>query len=159
MVSVRVTNHPKIVRVLAMMLSTKQLSDLIRRKHVVLVELCDVGRRQKDIVERGDTATLLKLLATKQTMIAVLQQVERELVPFHADDPETRTWTSPEERTQCAQQAAECNRLLQEIVELERHCAERMTTRRNEVAAQLQQVNAAGQARDAYEANRFSNQS
>ena len=137
------------------MLPTKQLSDLIRRKHAVLTQLSDVGQRQKILVDRGDTVTLLKLLAAKQTMIAALQQVERELAPFHAENPESRIWSSPAERAQCAEQADVCNRLLSEIVELERHCGERMTTRRNEVAAQLQQVNVAGQARDAYEANRI----
>ena len=32
-------------------LSTTLLADLIRRKHDVLVQLCDVGRRQKEIVD------------------------------------------------------------------------------------------------------------
>ena len=140
------------------MLPTKHLAELIGRKHDVLAQLCDVGRRQQDLVDRGDTATLLKLLAAKQNMIAALQHVERDLVPFHAENPQTRIWSSPAERAQCAEQAAECNRLLQVIVELERQCGERMTTRRNEVAAQLQQINVAGQARDAYEANRVPTQ-
>jgi len=140
------------------MLPTKQLADLIRRKHGVLVQLSEVGQRQKDLVERGDTATLLKLLAAKQTIIAALQHVERELAPFHAENPESRIWSSPAERALCAEQAEECNRLLQEIVELERRCGEQMTARRNEVATQLQQVNSASQARDAYEANRIPTQ-
>jgi hypothetical protein len=136
------------------MSSTKLLADLIRRKHDVLVQLAQIGERQKDIVEQGDTATLLKLLATKQTMITSLQQVEGGLAPFRADDPDARSWPTPSDRAECARLAAECNRLLQVVVETERHCAERMTSRRNEVAAQLQQVNSAGQVRDAYQAHR-----
>lgn len=141
------------------MLPTQQLADLIRRKHGVLVQLRAVGQQQKDLVDRGETTTLLKLLAAKQTIIADLQHVERELAPFHAEDPAARIWPSPTGRAECARLADECNRLLEAIVELERHCGERMTTRRNEVAAQLQQVNAAGQARDAYEANRLPSRS
>ena len=136
------------------MLSTKLLAELIRRKHEVLVQLCDVGRRQREIVDRGETAALLELLATKQNRITVLQQVEREMGPFHAEDPDARVWPSADDRARCARQAAECNRLLQEIVALEKHSADRMTERRNEVAAQLRQVHVAGQARDAYQAQR-----
>jgi len=135
-------------------LSTTHLAELIRRKHDVLAQLCEVGRRQQEIVERGETAALLQLLAAKQNMITVMQQVERELAPHHGEDPTARVWASAEARADCARQAEECNRLLAEIVELERRSAERMTVRRNEVAAQLRQVYAAGQARHAYEAHR-----
>lgn len=140
------------------MLSTTKLAELIRRKRDFLVQLCDVGEKQKVLVERGDTATLLKLLAAKQTLINALQQVEQELAPFHAEDPESRIWPSPADRAECAQQADDCNRLLERIVELEQYCSERMTVRRNEVATQLQQINAAHQARDAYQANRMPTQ-
>jgi flagellar biosynthesis/type III secretory pathway chaperone len=135
-------------------LPTTRLADLIRRKHDVLAQLCEVGRRQQEIVERGETAALLQLLSAKQNMITLMQQVERELAPYHGEEPNARVWASAEARADCAAQAAKCNRLLAEIVELERHSADRMTVRRNEVAAQLRQVYAAGQARHAYEANK-----
>ena len=135
-------------------MSTARLTELIRRKHEVLVELCAVGHRQREIVERGETTALLELLAAKQSMIALLQQVERDLAPFHTEDPDRRVWVSADDRAQCARQAAECNHLLAEIVDLERGSAARLAMRRNEVAAQLRQVHAAGHARDAYEAQR-----
>lgn len=135
-------------------LATNVLADLIHRKHSVLVELRDVGHRQREIVDRGETTALLELLAAKQSMIALLQQVERDLAPFHDDDPDERVWLSSEDRQRCAQEAAECSQLLAEIVELERASADRLTTRRNDVAAQLRQVYSAGQARSAYEAQR-----
>jgi flagellar biosynthesis/type III secretory pathway chaperone len=134
------------------MLSTRLLADLIQRKHDVLVRLCDIGRQQSETVDRGETTMLLQLLAAKQVLITELQQVERELAPFHSENPESRVWPTPTARAQCAQQAAECNQLLQVILEIEKSCADRMTVRRNEVAAQLRHVYAAGQARDAYTA-------
>jgi hypothetical protein len=136
------------------MTSTALLTDLIRRKHDVLTQLCAIGRRQQEIVERGETTTLLELLAGKQKMIALLQQHERELAPFHADDPDSRDWPTATAREQCAQLAADCNRLLAEVVELERQSAERLTVRRNDVAAQLRQAHTASQARNAYQAQR-----
>ena len=136
------------------MQSTAVLTDLIRRKHEVLTQLCAIGRRQQEIVERGETTTLLELLAGKQKMIALLQQLERELAPFHVDDPDSRDWPTTAAREQCAQLAGDCNRLLAEVVELERQSAERMTVRRNDVAAQLRQAHTASQARSAYQAQR-----
>ena len=43
-----------------------------------------------------------------------------------------------DDRARCAKQAAECNSLLEEVVQIEKHGAERMTERKNEVAQQLQ---------------------
>ncbi|MCI0333747.1 MAG: flagellar protein FlgN [Planctomycetes bacterium] len=133
---------------------TEQLSELIRKKHRVLVQLRDVGQRQMDLVASGDIAALLELLGAKQQLIAGLQRLEQELAPYYAEDPERRVWPSPQHRAECARQAADCNALLEEIVALEKSGAEKMTVRRNEVAEQLQQAHAATQVRSAYEANR-----
>jgi flagellar biosynthesis/type III secretory pathway chaperone len=62
-------------------LPTTQLADLVKRKHGVLVQLSALGVRQREIVEAGETTELLKLLATKQTMISTLQEIERDMAP------------------------------------------------------------------------------
>lgn len=134
------------------MQATELLTVLIRKKHQVLVQLREIGRRQTELVTCGDIATLLKLLAAKQQLIAALQGLEGELKPFYAEDPEARVWRSPEERAECARQANECNALLEEVVALEKLGAEKMNTRKNEVAGQLQQVHAAAHVRTAYQA-------
>jgi FlgN protein len=134
--------------------STERLAELIRQKRQVLTHLRDSGRRQTNLVKNGDIASLLNLLATKQKLIAALQTLERELTPYYAEDPESRVWQPPQARTECAQQVAECNALLEEIVRMEKQSAEQITTRRNEVAEHLQQVHSAAQVRGAYEAQR-----
>jgi flagellar biosynthesis/type III secretory pathway chaperone len=136
------------------MLSTKKLAELVSRKRDVLLQLSDVGQRQRRIVEEGDTGTLLQLLAAKQKLISALQELEREMAPFHSEDPDARVWPTGEDRARCAAEATECNQLLEQVVALEKESADRMTVRKNEVAAQLRHVYAAGQARDAYAANR-----
>jgi hypothetical protein len=120
----------------------------------VLTQLRDAGRRQADLIGRGDTASLLKLLAAKQQWISTLQSLEHELTPFYVQDPDQRDWRSQQDRARCGQQVAECNALLEEIVQLEKQGAEMMTTRRNEVALQLQQAHADAQVRSAYQAQR-----
>jgi flagellar biosynthesis/type III secretory pathway chaperone len=136
------------------MQSTERLAELVAHKHRVLVQLREIGKRQIDLVISGDTPLLLKLLSAKQSLIAALQEIERELTPFHGEDPERRQWASPKARENCARQAEECNRLLPEVVALEQLGAEKMTIRRNELAAQLEHVHTATQVRSAYESQR-----
>ena len=135
-----------------MIQSTEQLAALIAQKHDVLVQLRTVGVRQSDLVGSGEIAALLKLLSAKQHLITRLQELERELKPYYAGDPDQRVWRSPDELARCAKQASECNSLLEEIVRLEKLGAEKMNDRKNEVAQQLQQVHAATHVRNAYQA-------
>ena len=134
------------------MQSTEQLAALIAQKHEVLVQLRAVGVRQTGLVAGGEHAALLKLLAAKQHLITRLQELERELKPFYAGDPDKRVWRSPDDRARCAKQANDCNALLEEIVQLEKLGADKMNERKNEVAQQLQQVHAATHVRNAYQA-------
>jgi hypothetical protein len=138
------------------MQSTERLAELVRDKHRVLVELREMGRRQSDLVEVGDIASLLSLLAAKQQQIGLLQALENQLTPYYAEHPDRRVWTSPQARAECARQAAECNALLEQIVELEKVGAEKMALRRDAVAEQLRQIHAAAHVRSAYETHRRS---
>jgi hypothetical protein len=135
--------------------STERLAGLVRKKLEVLTHLREAGRRQIEIVSSGDIGSLLNLLAAKQQLIAALQAVEKELTPYYAENADARTWSSPQERASCAQRVTECNALLEEIVQLEKLGADRITERRDEVAEQLQHVHSATQVRGAYEANRL----
>src|SRR6476660_760027 len=134
------------------MQATEHLAALIAQKHEVLVQLRAVGVRQTDLVAGGEVAALLKLLAAKQHLITRLQELERELKPFYAGDPDKRVWRSPDDRARCAKQANDCNVLLEELVQLEKLGADKMNERKNEVAQQLNQVHAATHVRNAYQA-------
>jgi plasmid stabilization system protein ParE len=138
------------------MQATEQLAELIRKKHQVLVQLLEIGRRQADLVSSGEITSLLKLLAGKQHLIVALQELERELKPYYAQHPDARAWRSPTDRVKCALLAGECNVLLEEIVTMEKQGAEQMDARKNEVAEQLQQVHVAAHVRNAYQAQRRS---
>jgi hypothetical protein len=133
------------------MQSTEQLAALINQKHEVLVQLRAVGVRQTGLVTSGEVAALLKVLSAKQHLITRLQELEQQLKPFYAGDPDKRAWRSPEDRARCAKQANECNVMLEEIVRLEKLGAEKMNDRKNEVAQQLNQVHAAAHVRNAYQ--------
>jgi hypothetical protein len=133
---------------------TEKLTELICKKHQVLVQLRDMGRRQADLVRSGEITELLKLLGAKQHMISGLQELEMQLKPFYAENPDARVWRSPAERAKCARLANECNAMLEEVVMLERTGAEQMDARKSEVASQLQHAHAAAHVRNAYSAQR-----
>lgn len=137
-----------------MMPPTEQLAKLIRKKHQLLVQLRDIGRRQANLVGAGEIGELLQLLAGKQRLIAGLQSLERELKPYYAQDPDSRDWPSTAARAECAQLANECNAILEETVALEKLGAEQMDARRNDVARQLQHVHTAAHVRGAYQSQR-----
>lgn len=135
-------------------LATDNLAELIRKKHLILVQLRDIGLRQQKLVDESATTALLQLLGAKQHLIAALQMVERSLRPFQAEDPGSRVWRSPADREVCATKAAECQQMLSEVMELERNQEARMVERRDQVAQQLRRANHAHQAVDAYQQHR-----
>jgi hypothetical protein len=133
-------------------LETDILVQLIRAKHACLVQLRDMGRRQLELIEAGNLTGLLDVLSAKQRPLLELQRAERAIDPFRSQDPQRRRWQSPEVRAACAGQIAACDQLLREIIAQEKRSEEIMSRRRDQAAAQLQGMHAAGQARGAYTA-------
>ncbi len=137
-------------------LSTTELADLIDKRHRCLLQLRDLGLKQSELIAAGDMGPLLRLISAKNQLIAALQSIEQGLAPYHEQDPEQRGWPTPEARAQCAQQADACQQLLSEVMELERQNEKNMIERRDQVASQLQAVQASGAARGAYQAHQLS---
>ena len=131
-------------------METDLLADLIGRKRDCLVQLRDMGLRQFELVQEGSMTELLEVLAVKQRVLFALQKVERSLEPFRGQSPESRHWRSPEARVQTARRLDECEALLGEILKREKQSEQELIRRRDETAAQLQGVHAAGRARGAY---------
>ena len=131
-------------------LTTTRLADLISKRRRCLEQLLELGRRQADFIAAGNMADLMRLLSAKQQLIAALQTLEKELAPFHDEDPDSRRWSSPEERTRCAADADQCRQLIQEVMSLEQSGERQLTVRRDEAAVQLRAVGAAGRIREAY---------
>ncbi len=110
-----------------------------------------LGAKQSELIATGEFGSLLRLLSVKNQLIVALQAIEQQLVPFHAQDPETRVWSSPTARELCSKQSTECQSLLSQVMEMERSNEQKMTERRDQVAIQLQAAQSAGVARRAYQ--------
>jgi hypothetical protein len=129
---------------------TQLLAELIRAKRACLIALRDLGRKQLEQVAAGNLSGLLDLLAAKQPALGRLQRIERALEPFRGQDPESRHWPSPEDRRRSAEEAAECEALLAEILSQEKRAEAELVRRRDETALRLDGAHLAGRARGAY---------
>ena len=131
--------------------STNRLVELIDKRQRCLVALHELSTRQSGMIADGDMSALLRSFSVKNQWLVALQAVERDLAPFHQQNPEERVWASEAVRQQCAEKAATCNQLLRELMKLEKQNEQEMTQRRDRVAAQLQNVQSADAARNAYQ--------
>lgn len=131
-------------------MDTDLLAALIAKKHSLLEQLRDAGRRQAELIDSGDMGQLLKVLASKQYVINGLQEVERQLDPFRRQDPERRVWRTTADRELCAKQAAACEALLAQVVAEEKRSETRLIAHRDRTAALLESAHHAAQARSAY---------
>jgi flagellar biosynthesis/type III secretory pathway chaperone len=134
-------------------METEVLANLIDKKYEVLSLLRQLARAQVSIVHDGDMTRLMKLLATKQTLLHQLQSLEDQLDPFRHQDPETRQWQSKERRQKTRDMATRCESLLNEIMLVEKQCEGELVVRRDAAATRLQGIHSVSQATSAYLSN------
>jgi hypothetical protein len=130
--------------------STEQLATLVSAKRQVLKIVVQLAERQVEMIGAGRIEDLMKLLAAKQTVLAQLQTLERELAPYRDDDPERREWASQAARAACQAEAEEANGLIARSLELERQAETLMIARRDAAGQALSSFQAASDARTAY---------
>lgn len=134
-------------------METEVLANLIDKKYEVLSLLRQLARAQKSVVHDGDMTRLMKLLATKQSLLNQLQQLEHQLDPFRHQDPDGRQWRTPQRRQQTRDMATRCESLLNEIMLVEQQCEGELIDRRDAAATRLQGIHTVSQATAAYLSN------
>jgi hypothetical protein len=129
---------------------TEVLARLVDARHGLLASLRELAGRQVELVQAGDLARLIQLLAVKQRLLNKLVQVDRQLDPFRAQHPDQREWRSAAERQRCRNAVEHSDELLREITRIERQCEAELVQRRDEAALQLHGMHGAAQATRAY---------
>ena len=138
------------VPVMTALHATQQLYRLICQQREVLSELKHFAEVQQKIVQQNELGKLVSLLAAKQKAIQRLQEIDRNLSPFQNQDPESRVWSSEEQRDECRRIAKECPRLLAEVMKLEQTAEETLTAQRETISQQVEQSTTRSQAATAY---------
>lgn len=130
--------------------STDRLAELLCKKLKVLEEILSLSQSQCDLVQRDEIDSLMELLATKQTSLDQLRELQTLLAPYRGESPDSRVWHSPRRREQVQAVAARCESILEEVMRIEKQCEEILTARREAVAEDLKAAESAQFARDAY---------
>lgn len=117
---------------------TETLLACLQERCELLEALKVLADAQALAASQTEIDTTLGLLGRKQSLLDELAAVQQRLQPYMGDDPEQRLWSSPDRRRHGQQLAEQGQRLLQATMHLEQQALEQMTSRRNAVAAQLQ---------------------
>lgn len=132
---------------------TDNLFALMESKVEVLEQLCELARQQATITQSGDATILLSFLSRKQPLMDRLMEIQSGLSIYTTDDPATRVWRRTDLRQTCRLTSERCQRLLAEIVLLEKQSLDEMSDRRDALAAQLQDGRDGSLATQAYQAS------
>lgn len=130
-----------------------QLLELCANRLMVLKSLRDLTIEQFDRVQSGDTEGLLTMLSHKQNLLDEVQRIQMELRPFQEQDPETRSWSSPEKRAECRFVVEQGQKILQELVSLEGSSIDWLSLQRDSVANELKLHHSATAVRSAYDSH------
>jgi flagellar biosynthesis/type III secretory pathway chaperone len=128
----------------------ERLAAAIDRKHAVLDELRELGRRQLELIAVADLSSLLRVLAGKQRLVEQLQSIELDLDRFRHQQPAERRWQRAEDRIRCAQILLRCESLIGEIIEQERRSEVELAHQREDAAGRLALLQSADEAHGAY---------
>lgn len=131
-------------------MNSQLLAKLIDAKHTVLTQLLELARRQYALAEKGDAAGLIGMLAAKQQLLDALSGIEKQLDPFRQQEPSQRQWPSPEERQRCADTAAGCRQLLNEVMQLDQRGLQVLRQRQQATRGTIDAAGEAARARNAY---------
>ncbi len=117
---------------------TEQLFACMFQRYELLDALNTLAETQSLIASQNDVDVMLGLLARKQTLLEELAAVQERLEPYFTDQPDERVWQSSARRELCRKYSEQGQLLLAAIMQLEEGALTELTSRREAVAAQLQ---------------------
>lgn len=117
---------------------TERLFACMFQRYELLDALYTLAETQALIASQNDVDVMLGLLARKQTLLEELATVQERLEPYFTDQPDERVWKSIARRELCRKYSEQGQQLLASIMQLEEGTLTELTSRREAVAAQLQ---------------------
>lgn len=108
-----------------------EMLELFGQEQACYTSLLDLSRRQKAVIESGDTTALIRLLGQKQQVLGNVTRIEGELGVYKQDWPAFRETLDDNDRQVLDLALATVGELLAELIELEKD-SELLLTRRRE---------------------------
>ncbi len=117
---------------------TDLLFQLIEKRFHLAAALCQLAEAQYSAAAQDDIDVTLGFLTRKQAILGDLSVIQQQLQPYMNDDPDSRQWRCADLRSRCQQLSGEGSRFLKEAAQLEENTLQKFTTKREAIAAQLQ---------------------
>lgn len=127
-----------------------QLIDLIGKRRDVLTQLLQFCDRQMAAIDTDRMTDLMRILSDKQPLINQLTQLAGPLGKAAGDDPNTRHWSSTQQREQCRTWQDECDAMHQELLAIEAACEAKLDVSRAAMHEKLQRVTSGRDAVNRY---------
>lgn len=129
---------------------TEFLLQCMQERGQIAADLKHLAEAQRDAASQGDVNVTLGFLSRKQVLLDNLATLQEKMQPYFHDDAEQRKWSSSDRRELCRQLSERGSQVLQETMHIENSTLADMSTRRDAIAAQLQDGKDSILARNAY---------
>ncbi len=136
-------------------LTTDQLWHCMQSKLELIERLYQLTCQQMEYLETTEVERLLSVLGQKQNVFDQLQELRAELEPMLAVDPDQRSWSSEDRKSQCRQLVGQCGSRMQEILTMEESSLGRLNERKLLIGDQLNSLTNVGQIESAYSQHRM----
>jgi len=127
-----------------------RLLQIVQAQIPLLEQILRLSEKQLNIVQLSNMELLIPLLAQKQKVYEMFEELRQQLKPYQNIEPQNRKWESEQERLDCEAAIQKSKELIAAILELERQCHAEMTRQRDDTKRQLQKIGASGKAATAY---------
>ena len=130
--------------------TAQQLVDCLEAERQWYESFAALSQRQMRIIEDGETAELLRVLARKQQVLEKIDQVEQTLAPLKGQWPTLRDELPAERRAGVERVIDQVRDVLAEVIELERQSERRLCQRKESTLQEIERSSRGQQAPNAY---------
>ncbi len=131
-------------------MKSQTLAELVDQRWRILQGLLELGERQAEAVRHNRMSEMLAILKEKQPSLEALQQISQRLREFAGEDPDSRSWASPQARHECRERHDECERMLQRVMQQEAESESALSAARQTLGEQLLRSEGARRAASGY---------
>ena len=127
-----------------------RLIDRLTQQRELYQQLKTLSDQQGELIAQGQAEQLLTVLSQRQSLVEQIAQLNEHIAPFKQHWPDLSAQISDDQRKQVNTLLEEVENLLQSIIGQDDRHRQQLQSAKEDVGRQLQQVNHAGRAINAY---------
>jgi len=127
------------------------LVELLREQSVLLEQLIEFGKQQREAIDNNRMSELLAILAHKQPQLDRLGNLREQLHNVRALIESEFFWQKASTRRDCQIMRDQAARLFETLIEFENGCEVALAESRNQIRHRLENIESGRAAANAYE--------